>query len=221
MPQGFEEVDASINLEALGTKLNVTIDEEFGNSQSTYNIHIVCKHLAENQRIAGPLSAVGTWGPESLFKYVRKAFGPGTRNVSKQVLENIHLKEMVSHRCLAKKRKLDFRTKATDKCDDTIAYTDDQKFFKILKEEPPKSGTYLGYLIPTIPFSTEHLGLGMLPWGTVGVHRVQQYPLPDLNNAKSQGLLTWISRDRFRGKGVLVGRTLSSAPQEWASLQMP
>ena len=152
-----------------------------------------------------------------MFKYVRQGFGAGTRNVSKQVLENINVAQLLNHRCLSKKRELTYGSKTTKKADDTLAFTR-QGFFKIVQEN--EDGTYLGYLVDTSPFSTDHLGLGSLEWSQVGVARLTSLVLPDLEEARENDKLITMDKASFLGKGVQIGRTLSWAPQEWASLQL-
>ncbi len=215
----FVKVDATLDLEALMHRLNEVVDEEFGYSETTYNIHITCRHLVENRRRVGPISRVGTWGPESLFKYVRSGFALGTRSVAKQVMENLNTQQLLNHRCLSKPRKLNYTSHTTRKTDDSLAATRQGKFFKIVKDMP--NDTYLGYDIETIPFTTDHLGLGTLNWEDVGIARITDLKLPDLDEARKKNIeLKVLSREDFIGKGVLIGRTISLAVEEWATLQM-
>ena len=215
----FQAVEREVDLDSLMHRLNCVIDEEFDMSQSTYNIHIVCQHLVPARRKFGPISAMGTWGTESIFKYVRQCFGQGTRTVGKQVLENINVDQMLAHRCLRKTRPLKYTCKTQKRNDDSMAYTVDGTFFKIVKDLP--DNTYLGYDVATTPFRTDHLGLGMLNWSNVAVARITNLHLPDLDEARRKGLeLKQVTKEAFRGKAVLAGRTISFAPAAWASLQI-
>lgn len=70
----------------------------FGETNCTYNTHVVFAHLIE-MRYHGPLTSTSTFEFESFYGEMRQSYIPGTKSPLKQIFQKILLKRSLAHHC--------------------------------------------------------------------------------------------------------------------------
>lgn len=158
-------------------RLQSTYQATFGPEECTYNFH----HLSHLGRLRehGPLPIWSAFAFEACFALMRRSYVAGTPNVPLQALREMYMRTHLGHSC---KHKIRFRTRATEKYDDTLCYThtaeDAYSFFKITSvDEERQVLTALRIVV------CAHQHLGTLSWQKVGVFRrlqTQQGPFVEL-----------------------------------------
>ncbi len=199
----FQELETSHNLDELLSEWYRLVDEEFDHRHSVYNVHIVGAHLLEARRRLGPLYQVSSWPLEGIFKYVNGSYG-GSTNAPKQIVTNMLLRER-KHRCLKTPRKLRWHPSSSSKIDDSLAYTEDKKFVRLLDSN--EDGSWRCAILNVSPVCHDHANLDFLDWEAVGVMDLEEETgrEPKANYKTSQ----------FIAKAVVCKRTISTMPLEW------
>ena len=172
-------------------------EELFGQSNSSYNIHMM-SHL-NLVRERGPLTETSTFKNEGYYGEMRRSYAAGTASTGKQILQNAFIKrQLPHHRC---QKKILFSDQDTPKSSNSIIYIYSNAaytFYKIKKILPSDSFlcTILGkrkYSPPETP---------KLNWSSVGVFR--KAGLSDLDEI--------IYRKDIHGKGIVVQNMILTGP---------
>ena len=201
--RAFEELETSHSLDELLSEWYRLVDEEFDHRHSVYNVHIVGAHLLEARRRLGPLFKVSSWPLEGIFKYVNSSYR-GSTNAPKQIVTNMLLRER-KHRCLQAPKKLRWSPSPSAKADDSLAYTKDKNFVRLLGENA--DGSWRCAILNVSPVVHDHAGLDFLDWEAVGVMKLEE----DMGNELERSYQT----SHFVAKAVVCKKTISTMPLEW------
>ncbi len=199
----FEELETSHNLDELLSEWYRLVDEEFDHRHSVYNVHIVGAHLLEARRRLGPLFQVSSWPLEGIFKYVNSSYG-GSTNAPKQIVTNMLLRER-KHRCLKAPKKLRWHPSPSSKLDDSLAYTEDKNFVRLL--ESNADGSWRCAILKVSPVCHDHANLEFLDWEAVGVMMLEE----ETGREQERSYRT----SQFVAKAVVCKKTISTMPLEW------
>lgn len=162
------------------------------------------------RRKYGPLRFVSTWILESTYKYVRSAFGPGTRNTSQQVINNLNAREVKSHRCLHKRTKIRLCEKTSSAIDDSLVHTKDGRFFRLIKKDSTDDTRWKAAPIETDLWSTDGVGLPFLDWKTLGVEKY----------VREGNETTYVIEADIDAKAILCKSCISTLPIDWLTYQI-
>ncbi len=201
--RAFQELETAHSLDELLSEWYRLVDEEFDHRHSVYNVHIVGTHLLEARRRLGPLFQVSSWPLEGIFKYVNCSYS-GSTNVPKQILTNMLLRER-KHRCLKAPKKLRWNAAPSSKNDDSLAYTEDGNFVRLLEENG--DGSWRCAILNVSPVCHDHAGLEFLDWEAVGVMKLGE----ETGNEPERSYRA----SQFIAKAVVCKRTISTMPLEW------
>ncbi len=201
--RAFEELESSHNLDELLSEWYRLVDEEFDHRHSVYNVHIVGAHLLEARRRLGPLFKVSSWPLEGIFKYVNSSYR-GSTNAPKQIVTNMLLRER-KHRCLQAPKKLRWNPSPASKIDDSLAYTEDKNFVRLLDSN--EDGSWRCAILNVSPVCHDHANLDFLDWEAVGVMKLED----ETGRETEKSYRT----SQFVAKAVVCKKTISTMPLEW------
>ncbi len=172
-----------------------------GYHMSTYNMHMFT-HALEARLKTGPLWLTSTERYESLYGEAKSNFYKGSISPAKQMISNGLLGDNKRHFCL-NEQQMRFSKGATEKKEDSLIFTKDKKFWKIVKLREDNKEAVCREM-ETADFDTSDVQVD-LPWNLVEVH-------------KSMGLKNPTKTINFSdiiGKAIEHDTIIASIRKEW------
>lgn len=166
----------------------------FHKTNETYNVHSLL-HSVETARMHGPLDRTSAYRFESVYARYKDSHAANNQSVMKSIIQaNLLFYSRRPHTC---NRRLDFTNlKTTSRRDDTLVYTEQGQWLRLLKKDGDgDGGTFLAAAIQVSSYSCKQAAVEDQEWAAVGVWRL----LGISKNASSR-----VRARHVVGKGVIV-----------------
>ena len=169
----------------------------FGESNCTYNTHVVFSHILDIRR-HGPLTETSAFGFESFYGEIRNAFTPGTVSPLKQIMEKIYLKRALSnHVC---DPQITFKVKDTAMECNNLIYTYKHGEYKLYKIEEIHDDEFTCKIINTSEI--KYSQTPTLKWQSVGHFKEENMSVETVK----------VKPENIAGKVIRVKNVLLTCP---------
>ncbi len=194
----YNHLKQFVDISALNAKFYKSYEKAFGQASCVPSLHLFY-HLVE-QRETIPASVTSTEPFESYYNVLRSTYAVGTTSIGKQQITNTMLfyKAKARHHCSTSYQ---FRPKGKDVHNDSLCWTTDGRFLKIVSTNRG-GATFTCHELETSRYTTDVVR--KLVFSPMGVTKLKQV---------KEEVVT-LSREEIAAKVVLVGDVLVAVPTD-------